>query len=327
LNGHENGHKNGHENGAAPFRSCNLLIARIALLALGLLLAGPALAGKILFIGNSFTFAHGSPAKDWRTDTVTDLNGEGSGGLPVLFKAFAAQAGLRYEVYLETHPGVNLDWHLAERGGLLASQPWDTVVMQGYSTLDADHPGRPALLLKSSQAMAALLRRQNPHVALHLLQTWARADQVYPSGGAWKSVEAMTTDLHQGYSQAAAAIPGMRSTAPVGDAWLRAMQSGLATRNPYQPRPAEQLDLWADDHYHASAYGTYLEALVVFGTVTGRDPRGLGADECAARALGLSGRQATSLQQIAFEQLVQGQRIEPWPERRGARRPDPCPRR
>lgn len=41
-----------------------------------------ALADDILFIGNSFTFGWGSPVRHYRPDTVTDLNSEGTGGVP-----------------------------------------------------------------------------------------------------------------------------------------------------------------------------------------------------------------------------------------------------
>ena len=60
---------------------------------------------KILFIGNSFTFGAGSAVRFYRPDTVTDLNNLGIGGVPALFKSFTQQAGLDYDVYLETEPG------------------------------------------------------------------------------------------------------------------------------------------------------------------------------------------------------------------------------
>jgi len=43
---------------------------------------------SILFIGNSFTFAANSPVRFYRAETVTDLNNEGNGGVPALFKSF-----------------------------------------------------------------------------------------------------------------------------------------------------------------------------------------------------------------------------------------------
>ncbi|MBV8604911.1 MAG: PEP-CTERM sorting domain-containing protein [Pelomonas sp.] len=288
--------------------------ASAAFAALGLLVAAPAVAAKILFIGNSFTYGHGSAVQYYRVETVTDLNGQGRGGVPALFKAFAAQEGLPYEVALETEPGVGLDWHLAHRAALLGGRPWDAVVMHGYSTLDCDHPGDPALLVDSATRMAALLRRANPAVRLFLTATWPRADQVYPAQGAWhgRGVAAMTEDIRQGYAAAAAAIHA-QAVAPVGPAWQRAIDAGVATPDPYAPLPPGQVDLWAFDHYHASAYGAYLEALVVFGTVTGRDPRALGDTECAGNELGLSREQVARLQQLAFDELAQDLHIAALP--------------
>jgi hypothetical protein len=68
-----------------------------------------------LFIGNSFTYAYGSAAKFYRANSVTDLNNEGIGGVPALFKSFTDQAGLDYDVYLETRGGSGLDFHLENK--------------------------------------------------------------------------------------------------------------------------------------------------------------------------------------------------------------------
>ena len=43
---------------------------------------------SILFIGNSFTYGWGSSTRHYRANTVTDLNNEGVGGVPALFKSF-----------------------------------------------------------------------------------------------------------------------------------------------------------------------------------------------------------------------------------------------
>lgn len=292
-------------------------------------------AGTILFIGNSFTFGLGSPVQFYRAESVNDLNNQGIGGVPALFKSFTLQSGLNYDVFLETQPGVGLDWHLAHKRDVLARQPWDTVVMHGFSTLDQYKPGDPATLIASTRQMAELLSAKNASVELRLMETWPRADQVFEPQGAWygKSVEAMGRDLHAAYEQAAAGIAYSKPrVAPVGDAWLRAMQTGLADANPYDGIEANKIDLWTYDHYHGSTFGYYLEALVVFGTVTGLDPRALGAGECSGFELGLSPAQVQSLQQVAADQLVaqgflhgvpsQATRAAP-----AARCPVPAPRR
>jgi len=270
-----------------------------------LIIAGESFAGSILFIGNSFTFAYGSAVRYYRTDTVTDLNGGGQGGVPALFKSFAAEAGLSYDVYLETEPGVGIDWHLAHKLDLIGQRSWDAVIMHGYSTLDPKKPGDPAVLIASVRQMTEFLRAKNPRVDVRIMATWPRADQTYQPQGAWygKPIEAMAHDIREGYNRAAAATPGI-ALIPVGDAWVRAMHSGVADPNPYDGIDAGKVNLWTYDSYHASTYGDYLEALVLFGAITGQDPRLLGEFECSGFELGLSAAQVGALQQVAFDQLA-----------------------
>ena len=267
--------------------------------------AGQALAGSILFIGNSFTFAYGSPVRYYRPDTVTDLNAGGQGGVPALFKSFTAQAGLPYEVFMETEPGVGIDWHLDHKLEVIGQRPWDAVVMHGFSTLDPKKPGDPTVLIASARQMAQFLRSKNPAAEIRLMATWPRADQTYEPKGAWygKPIEAMARDIRDGYNRAAAS-PLIKGVVPVGDAWVRAMRTGIADANPYDGIDAGKINLWTYDSYHASTYGYYLEALVLFGSVTGKDPRSLGTTECSGFELGLSAAQVGALQQVAFDQLA-----------------------
>ncbi len=261
-------------------------------------------AERVLFIGNSFTYGSGSAVRFYRSATVTDLNDEGIGGVPALFKSFADQAGLDYDVALETRGGTGLDFHLTEKRDLIARRAWDIVVAHGYSTLDADAPRDPKKLVATSRELAELLRAKNRDVDLYLMATWSRADQVYPAEGAWagRPIETMATDIRAAYDQAAAGAAA--KVIPVGEAWNRAMRTGVADSNPYDGIDAGKLDLWTFDHYHASTYGYYLETLVIFGRVTGRDPRSLGERECSAFELGLSRAEARALQQVAFDELA-----------------------
>jgi len=269
-------------------------------------------ATSVLFIGNSFTYAAGSPVQFYRANTVTDLNSEGIGGVPALFKSFTQQAGLAYDVFLETRGGSGLDFHLANKRDLIASRPWDVVVMHGYSTLDADKPRDPAKLIATSTQMADVLRSRNPKVALYLMATWSRADQTYPPTGAWahQPIEVMARDVRAAYDKAASAAAA-KAVIPVGEAWTRAMQTGVADPNPYDGIEPGRVDLWAHDHYHGSAYGSYLEALVIFGSLTARDPRSLGDTECSAFELGFGRAEAKALQQVAFDQLASTGAVTP----------------
>jgi hypothetical protein len=269
---------------------------------------------SVLFIGNSFTFGFGSAVRFYRAGTVTDLNNEGIGGVPALFKSFADQAGANYDVYLETRPGAGFDFHLQNKLGAIGRRPWDKVVMQGQSMLDLDKPGDPTKLVATSRELTDFLRTRNPKVELYLMATWSRADQTYPQKGAWfgKPIDVMARDVRIGNDKAAAAA-AIKTVIPVGEAWTRAMQTGVADPNPYDGTDAGKLNLWTYDHYHASAAGSYLEALVVFGSLTGRDPRSLGDNECSGYELGLDRTQIKALQQVAFDQLEQAGAVKAAP--------------
>ena len=138
------------------------LLLALLLVSPGYAASPPARTVSVLFVGNSFTYADLSPVRHFQPESVTDLNREGTGGVPALLKAFAVQVHLNYD----------------------------------------------------------------------------------------------------------------------------------------------EIDLWATDHYHGSTYGYYLEALVIFGDLTGRDPRNLGSGERAAAALGIAPPLATKLQQVAAETLA-----------------------
>jgi hypothetical protein len=294
--------------------NCNFPAARLLLgCALALAAAPAGAATSVLFIGNSFTFGYGSALRYYRAETVRDLNGEAQGGVPALFKSFTQQAGLDYDVALETRGGTGIDWHLANRLELITSQPWDIVIAHGYSTLDADHPGNPARLVGNARQLAEALQARNAKVQLQLEATFPRADQVYGPQGAWhgKGVADMARDVRAGYDLAARSSSAIKGVIPVGEAWVRAIDAGLADANPMDGIDAGKLDLWTFDNYHASVAGYYLKGLVVFGAVTLRDPRSLGASECSGFELGLSVQQVRALQQVAFEQLAASLGLKP----------------
>lgn len=260
----------------------------------------------LLFIGNSFTFGYGSAVWFWGADTVTDLNAQGVGGVPALFEAFTEQAGLSWDVSLETHPGADFAFHLREKRAEIVSKPWDVVVAHSYSTLDANTPGDPAQLLATGRELTQVLLGSNPEVKFYVTATWSRPDLTYLPGSPWsgEDIQRMGLDVHQGYAKLAANVSGVTAVNPVGKAFNRAVRTGLADGNPYDGIDADKLDLWTWDHYHGSTHGYYLEALVVFGSVTGVDPRALGDGECAAFELGLSPAQALALQQVAHDELA-----------------------
>jgi hypothetical protein len=278
---------------------------RYLLTALALSLAAvPASARDILFIGNSFTFGAGSPVQRYRPDSVADLNGEGVGGVPALFRRFAEQAGLDWTVSLETSPGKDLAYHDEQPRGVI-DRRWDVVILQGYSTLDAKRPGDATRHGAAAGRLAALVRARNPAVRVQLVETWSRADLTYRPGSRWSGqpIATMAQDLAAANRQVARTTPGIAGTIPVGSAWNRAIATGLADANPYDGIDPGKIGLWADDQYHGSTAGYYLEALTIFGRVTGYDVRRLGPGERAAADLGLSPATAKALQRVAWATL------------------------
>jgi hypothetical protein len=264
-------------------------------------------ARSILFVGNSFTFGSNSPVMTYGAKTVVDLNGEGMGGVPALFQSFSDQLGLDWSVSLETAAGQTLEWHWNSRRDLL-DRRWDAVVLQDYSTLDPDRPGDPRKTVAYSGRLADMFRRRSPSVSVSLIATWSRPNLTYPAGQKWSGqpIQRMAKDVRRGYDLAHAAHPSIGRVHPVGEAFNCAIARGIADANPYDGIEPGKIDLWADDHYHASSAGYYLEGLVVFAGVTGADPRRLGREERAARDLGIDGTLAIQLQEIAADMTRAG---------------------
>ena len=259
----------------------------------------------ILFIGNSFTQGAHSAVRRYRPDTVTDLTRSGQGGVPALFKTFAEQARLAYTVSHETQGGRTLGFHYDQRRALF-DRAWDVVVLQEYSTLDEARPGDATAYRRDAVRLAQMFTRTNPAVDVQLMATWTRADLTYKPGSPWsgKPVGAMAGDIAAAARTIDAASPEIDGVIPVGEAWSRAWAQRLADPNPYDGVAFGQIDLWSHDQYHASVHGAYLEALVVFGKVTGVDPRTLGERERAADDLGIAPAVAAALQRVAAEQLA-----------------------
>jgi hypothetical protein len=288
---------------ARPCRRVVMLLA--ALGGLGSF-GGAAQAESILFIGNSFTYGALASVQNFRTDSVTDLRGTNIGGVPALFKAFTTQAGLDYDVFLETQPGSNLDYHYDNQMSLI-DRAWDKVVMHGQSNLDFAAPNNPAKISTYTGLLGTAFQAHNPAVDISLTATWSRADLTYKTPSPWlgQDITAMGNDVHAGYLVAAAENPTIVDRVnPVGLAWNRAFASGVADTNPYDGISPGQLNLWASDSYHASNHGYYLHALTVFGMVTGIDPRSLGGQESAAMELGFSPAETYALQSIANEAIA-----------------------
>ncbi|MDC8772335.1 PEP-CTERM sorting domain-containing protein [Roseateles albus] len=175
----------------------------------------------------------------------------------------------------------------------------------------------------------------NANTQIYLEQSWARPDMVEAhmittpdrttpngapivdtssAGGAatlyYGSLAGMTADLHKSFFDKAASNSGFAGVVPVGDAFQRAVDQGLALgqgfydANGLYVEPSDgRTNLWWLDRTHASKYGSYLSALTLFGSITGLDPQSLGRQEQAAADLGISADAAWALQGVAAAQL------------------------
>ncbi|HET7601128.1 MAG TPA: SGNH/GDSL hydrolase family protein [Gemmatimonadales bacterium] len=211
---------------------------------------------RVLFVGNSLTFTN---------------------DLPAIVAALADSAGRAVTVRSVTASGINLDAHW--RGGtarrLLASEPWDVVVLQqGPSAM----PASRAQLAAYARRFAAEIRRAGARPALYM---------VWPS----RRRLAQLDEVRESYRLAARDVDGI--FLPAGEAWRAAWR-----RDPSLP-------LYGPDGRHPSATGSYLAALVIAGRLLDRAP-----DEfppavrlADGRVVGVTASQAAVLEAAAAEAL------------------------
>lgn len=295
-----------------------------SLITLAILLCAPARSGlaqlgtptRILFVGNSFTYGFGATAQNYNANTVTDENGMGYGGVPAIFKKFTDEAGLNYEVHLETVGGQSLQYHHDTKLAVIAQPKWDVVVLQGLSTevCPPSRNGNPANFELYGNRLEQAIHAANPAAKIYLYATWTRSDLTdLPTGPYFGSpAEAMGNDIYDEYSHLAETNGRFAGVNPVGAAWKRAMHENVFQRNHFVPEPG-RIDPWTVDGYHGSNAGYYLSALVHFEAITGRDARTLAAAESsltgAATFLGILPADAQALQRIAHDTVTTGRRL------------------
>jgi autotransporter-associated beta strand protein len=159
-----------------------------------------------------------------------------------------------------------------------------------------------------------------------------------PYIGAPNPIAQMASDLHNAYLAAAGTYNAGNPTgshvgvALLGDAWVSAINLGIAVQNPFLANnAANQVDLWDNKTlaaccttpigYHPSVNGAYLDALSLFYTITGVDPVTLDPEtnvnnplfpSSAAQALGISAANAQLLAIAAAETVRAGGPVSSW---------------
>ncbi len=153
-----------------------------------------------------------------------------------------------------------------------------------------------------------------------------------PYVGAPNPIAQMAGDLHNAYSNEATSYNSANpakshvGVAFSGDAWVSAINLGIAVQNPYLANnPVNQVNLWDSNPltaccttpigYHPSAYGAYLDALTLFYKITGMDPVLLASEfnpndpsflSSAANAFGISANNAQLLAIAAADTVRSG---------------------
>ncbi|RZK24349.1 MAG: hypothetical protein EOO56_01765 [Hymenobacter sp.] len=273
----------------------------------------------VLFVGNSFTHGKIDSVRLYNAANVTDENyGQTGaraesgytgpwGGIPGIFKKMTDQAGLSYDVHIESISGQPLETHYNNALSVIKQPTWDKVVLQDQSTypIPPKRNGNRASFYSNATKLEQAVHQANAQAQVYLYETWGRADLTYPNNQVYSGlpIDTMAQDLHNSYYAQYAANGRYAGVAPAGDAWIQAISSGVAMRNPYTPDKSKLNLWWTGDNYHPSKWGSYLNACVLFYTLTGIDPRTLGSAEQAAADLAIRPSAAVALQRVAYQQL------------------------
>ncbi|MGH7043669.1 MAG: hypothetical protein ACREFY_16285, partial [Acetobacteraceae bacterium] len=192
----------------------------------------------------------------------------------------------------------------------------------------ASVPDARVILYETQPLASYAFTSDNPTAPLFGKSTSAPGGVNAPYVGDAHPLAAMARDLHDEYERAAASSPGGNrvEVALAGDAWVSAIDQGVAERNPYRAHePAGEVDLWDSNPldaccttpigYHPGTYGAYLSALVLFAKITGVTPETLHAEfdptsaNSAAVALGISPAVARALATAGFQTVQAGSTV------------------
>ncbi len=198
---------------------------------------------RVLFIGNSYT---------------------GVNNLPQIFHDVAVSGGhAPAEIKAVTPGGVTLYQQLNSPDTLKAIDEgnWDIVILQAQSleaAMSEQSPNWRYYFLKGAAGLYDRIKAGSPHAKIILYQTWARHADYWNDPKADRSIGNNPVDMQariRKWHQNAAAQKNDFLIAPVGDAWE------LNYKNPNPVR------LHASDNSHPAFNGSYLAALVIYGTI------------------------------------------------------------
>jgi hypothetical protein len=226
---------------------------------------------------------------------------------------------------------------VATRGNPTSFQSGVNKLVTGIDKADAAAgvPNAAITLYQTPPIASYGFASTNPNAPIFGSSTVAQqnGNQAYaPYVGDANPIAAMASDLHNAYVKEASSFNAANPTlshigvALAGDAWVTAINQGVAQFNPFlASEPAGQIDLWDSNPllacctvpigYHPSQYGDFLDALVLFGQITGINPESLDAEwdlnnplysSSASLALGIDPQIADALAIAAEDTLLAG---------------------
>jgi hypothetical protein len=271
--------------------------------------------------------------------------GSEAGDLPLIENSKFSQVVLQDQSFqpLPTTITVNGN-NVATRGNPTSFQSGVTKLVNDIDAADkAGSTPNAAITLYETAPLAAYgYTSSNPNAPIFGSSTVASqgGNTAYaPYVGDANPIAAMASDLHNAYLAAASAYNTANPTkshvsvALAGDAWVSAIDTGIAEQNPFLVNePAGQIDLWDSNPllaccetpigYHPSVYGDYVDAVALFDQITGLnaatidaefDPSNPFYDDSASVALGISAPIASELAQVVEETEQDGDPV-PAPE-------------
>jgi hypothetical protein len=271
--------------------------------------------------------------------------GNEAGNLPLITNSKYSQVVLQDQSFQPLPTSITVNGQsVATRGNPTSFQSGVNKLITGIDAADAA-AGKPnaAITLYETPPIASYgFTSTNPNAPIFGSSTVAQqnGNKAYaPYVGDANPIAAMASDLHNAYTTEAAAFNAAHPTmshvnvALAGDAWVTAINQGIAQFNPFlSSEPAGQVDLWDSNPllacctvpigYHPSQYGDFLDALVLFGQITGVNPETLDAEwdpnnplysASASLALGISPTIADELAFAAEDTLLAGAPAAPEP--------------
>jgi hypothetical protein len=264
--------------------------------------------------------------------------GNEAGILPLIESSKYNQVVLQDQSFqpLPTHITVN-GQSVLTRGNPTSFQSGVNKLITGIDKADAKAgvPNAAITLYQTPPIASYGFTSNNPNAPIFGSSTVAQqnGNRAYaPYVGDVNPIAAMASDLHNAYVNEAANFNATNPTlshvsvALAGDAWVTAINQGIAQFNPFlASEPAGQIDLWDSNPllacctvpigYHPSQYGDFLDALVLFGQITGVNPESLDAEwdpnnplysSSASLTLGIAPQIADELAFAAEDTLLAG---------------------